>query len=333
MRCLRFSLALLAAVPSAAAASTVSLVFVGDVSFAGRPGEANPLAAFAELFEAADLAVANGEGLLGKASPRAYRERRLNIGARPHWAATYAAAGVDLVGTANNHTWDGGAAGLLENLEHLRGAGVQTFGSGATRDEATRPWLLERPEGCVAIVPATMKSNRRPKPGAAAAYYPAEAEDALLERISEHAARCAVVVFVHWGREGRHRPTPETVALAHRMVSAGARAVVGHHPHVLQGVERLESGAAIAYSLGNFVFTNRTPKKRWTGALELRIDLARGDLEVRLHPAMIRVPAFAPTPMSEAERERLVSRLARWSEPFGTRVERVEGGAALRFSR
>jgi poly-gamma-glutamate synthesis protein (capsule biosynthesis protein) len=67
----------------------------------------------------------------------------------------------------------------------------------------------------------------------------------------------AVVVSVHWGDEYAQQPRPDDVALAHRLVEAGALIVLGHHPHVLQPVElyRRADGttALIAYSLGNFV--------------------------------------------------------------------------------
>jgi poly-gamma-glutamate synthesis protein (capsule biosynthesis protein) len=68
------------------------------------------------------------------------------------------------------------------------------------------------------------------------------------------AAADAVVVMVHWGTEGSALPDPAQVRLAHQLVDAGATAVLGSHPHVLQPVIRY-GNAVIAYSLGNFVFS------------------------------------------------------------------------------
>ncbi|MGH2687659.1 MAG: CapA family protein, partial [Actinomycetota bacterium] len=68
------------------------------------------------------------------------------------------------------------------------------------------------------------------------------------------AAADAVVVMVHWGTEGSALPDPAQVRLAHQLVDAGAAAVIGSHPHVLQPVIRYRD-AVVAYSLGNFVFS------------------------------------------------------------------------------
>jgi poly-gamma-glutamate synthesis protein (capsule biosynthesis protein) len=61
-----------------------------------------------------------------------------------------------------------------------------------------------------------------------------------------------VIVSVHWGDERLPMPSPEQISQAHKFVTAGASLVLGHHPHRLQGME-LYYGAAVAYSLGNFV--------------------------------------------------------------------------------
>ncbi|TNF29777.1 MAG: CapA family protein [Deltaproteobacteria bacterium] len=319
-----------------------SLVFTGDLSFAGRrvpasaaqaAGDANPLRAFAGIFEAADLAVANAEGLMTSERPPAYGESRLDIGAAPLWAGVFEAAHVDLVGLANNHAWDGGAEGVVENLANLRATGVRTMGAGATPEEAEAPYLLEREGRCVAVLPATLKSNRAPKDGAAVAYYRGDAGlDRLAGRIRALRERgCFVAVTVHMGREGVTTAPRSVVAAAHRLVDAGAGLVVGHHPHVLQGVE-WRGDAAIAYSLGNFVFTNRTPLKRQTGVLAVRLS---GDSpprleEIALLPAHIRVPSFAPTPATPSEAAALRDALADYSRPFETRVDLVDDRIVFR---
>jgi len=346
---LRLTLALVASVSSVALTSAAEpapapearegfvLRFVGDVSFAGRQvpktvaeatGETNPLAAFAEPFAEADITVANAEGLLTSERPPAYRESRLDIGAPPVWAWVFAAASVDVVGVANNHAWDGGADGVRENLANLRAAGVTAIGAGETAEEAEAPYVFERAGRCVAVLPATLKSNRGRKKGAAVAYYRGDGELArLVAHVEALRARgCFVAVSVHMGREGVTRAPRGVVAAARRLVDAGAGLVVGHHPHVLQGVE-WRGEAAIAYSLGNFVFTNRTPLKRQTGVLSVRLT---GDdpprlAEVALLPAVIRVPSFAPTPATAAETIALRDALRDASRAFGTRVEVHDG--------
>ncbi|MFT5434196.1 MAG: poly-gamma-glutamate capsule biosynthesis protein CapA/YwtB (metallophosphatase superfamily), partial [Myxococcota bacterium] len=142
-------LALPAIPQNASAQEPVELLFVGDVSFAGRRAKGkrvraddNPFRDVKSRFDQATLVIANGEGLLNSTSPAAYGEARLNIGASPKWAPTYAAAGIDLVGLANNHTWDAGAAGLHENRKHLVDSGVAVYGAGADSTVAEAPHVL-----------------------------------------------------------------------------------------------------------------------------------------------------------------------------------------------
>nr|WKN34691.1 CapA family protein [Tunicatimonas sp. TK19036] len=61
-----------------------------------------------------------------------------------------------------------------------------------------------------------------------------------------------ITVFIHWGYELAAYPQPADREWARKIIDLGADAVVGHHPHVVQGVEYYKDGI-IAYSLGNFV--------------------------------------------------------------------------------
>jgi hypothetical protein len=85
---------------------------------------------------------------------------------------------------------------------------------------------------------------------------PAYAEgyrDTILADVrAARAATDSVVVSLHWGDEFIDRPSPEERDLAHAIMDAGADLIIGHHPHVLRGVERYGRGY-IVYSLGNFV--------------------------------------------------------------------------------
>jgi poly-gamma-glutamate capsule biosynthesis protein CapA/YwtB (metallophosphatase superfamily) len=318
----------------------LELLFTGDVNFSGRAApapaavrdRANPLAAFAPRFEKADVVFCNGEGLLTNAPPAQYREDRLNITAAPMWAAAYAAAFVDVVSLANNHSWDGGREGVVENRSHHVNAGVAVIGAADTRDDAEAPHRIMHADGrCrVSVLPATLKSNRPPRTGAAVAYYVGdEGLDALEARIrGERQRGCLVIVSVHWGREAVHEPPAPVVAAAHRIVDAGAQVVVGHHPHVLQGVER-RGDAVIVYSLGNFVFVNRAPEKRRTGVLSVRLSPDDALSEVALLPGVIHPSRFTPEPATAEQRQDLVSRLSEYSSRFG--VVAVETGDRITF--
>lgn len=95
-----------------------------------------------------------------------------------------------------------------------------------------------------------------------------------------------IVVSLHWGTEYSDYPEVYQKETAHRLVDAGAKLVIGHHPHCLQGVE-MYNGSFIAYSLGNFVFDKQRRPKCWETVL-VKTFFQGNDLQkVELYPVMI----------------------------------------------
>lgn len=309
--------------------AAVEVGFVGDLSFAGRRDPpAGVLADVRSLLSSPDLTLVNVEGLFLAAPAPAYREARLEITASPHYAAALAGAGVDLIGTANNHAWDAGAAGVTEHLAHLAPLAIPTFGSSVTEDAAYAPRREASAVGCLSFIPATLKSNRPARPGAHIAFYGPRAPrplDALTTLVTaERAAGCAPIVYVHWGREARPSPDASVVTTGHALVDAGAALVVGHHPHVLQGASWRGDGA-IAWSLGNFVFTNRDPDKRRSGVLVASFTPGARDEPPRLAalalaPVTIDRRTLRPRPATTREARDHLTTLGARSRPFGTSV-------------
>ncbi len=84
----------------------------------------------------------------------------------------------------------------------------------------------------------------------------------FLERIRAYKQKNIIVIAnIHWGQEYEKKQNQKQEDMAHRMVDAGARLVIGHHPHVVQG-EEIYDGVPIYYSLGNFVFDQVFPETR-----------------------------------------------------------------------
>jgi poly-gamma-glutamate synthesis protein (capsule biosynthesis protein) len=253
---------------------TLRIVHVGDINFArglardvilpGRGGEV--FAGVREALRAADLAIGNLESVLvdrgGYADPPGTR-----VFAGPsQGAALLREAGFAAVATANNHAWDFRRAGLLESLAHLDSAGVAHGGTGPTAEDAWRPAILRAQGWTVALFSLTAIFN---DPSMSVVGRPAECCVAWADTLRfRRAARWArdslgadvVLVSLHHGFEYKPVPPPQDVALARGLVRAGADAVIGHHPHVPQGVEWVD-GKPIVYSLGNFVFLQNSP---WT---------------------------------------------------------------------
>jgi poly-gamma-glutamate synthesis protein (capsule biosynthesis protein) len=74
----------------------------------------------------------------------------------------------------------------------------------------------------------------------------------LIKSWRDEASDLKIIVFAHWGYELARYPLPADRSWAHQAIHAGADFVIGHHPHVVQGIEKVGKGI-IAYSLGNFI--------------------------------------------------------------------------------
>lgn len=270
-------------------AATVALV--GDVH-AEPPiadvlerGE-NPLAGMAPVLRRADIALANVETAVGVEGTPA--EKQFIFQADPALWKALRRSGVDVVTLANNHALDYGAEALAETIAGARAAGLRVIGAGRDAREAYRPVVVGRRGkrvafvGLTRVLPTLVWAAGAERPGLASAYD----EPAALAAVRSAARRAErVVVAVHWGQELRACPDPVQRALAARLRDAGADVVAGHHPHVLQGIDRREGGL-VAYSLGNFVFYARDEQTRATGVLTVRLG-RRAVLSHRFEPARI----------------------------------------------
>ena len=246
------------------------------------------------LTRAADLFVVNLEcpfTLRGEKLPKNF-----NFRARPELVAALEAGGVDVVSLANNHMVDYGPDGLTDTLATLAQSHIAAFGAGSTLSEARRPKVVKVNGIRMAflgyfflgdrnIEPAQVMATER-SPGVAGHFNDLAAMAAMVRTDVRAAKGLAdvVVPFFHWGREGQARPEPYQIELAKAAIDQGAAAVVGSHPHVLQGIVRYK-GAPIAFSLGNFVFGgNWDPKNKRTALLELTVDSKRV-VDARVIPA------------------------------------------------
>jgi poly-gamma-glutamate capsule biosynthesis protein CapA/YwtB (metallophosphatase superfamily) len=220
----------------------------------------------ADVLRTADVAVVNLETPI-TGNPKAVT-RELLFNAPPALAQGLAAAGVKLVSTGNNHARDQHLAGVVETLRHLEAVGLRHVGTGASREEAWAPVVMEAQGVRLGFLSFSRLLNgfsnpmEAMKPHVALVPYPRTGRppevEQLLARVREAATRCEVlIVLVHWGAEYTVRPFPEDEALAHALIDAGAGAVIGHHPHVLQPLEAYTTKGGrrglIAYSLGNLV--------------------------------------------------------------------------------
>jgi poly-gamma-glutamate capsule biosynthesis protein CapA/YwtB (metallophosphatase superfamily) len=285
------------------------------------------LAGVKPFLETADIAFVNLEGPISdKGTKLVWKEYTF----RSRLALTEGlfSAGVDVVSLANNHAMDCGPAALMDTIARLDEAGVNHAGGGVNSGQAGAPALLIAPAGTVAVFAYTDKfaagfAAGAKKPGVATIAN----TKGLLAAIAQADKKVDfVIVSFHWGDEYVSQAAGYQRALAHRAIDAGADLVLGHHPHVIQGLE-VYKNRLIAYSLGDFVFDHH---KRVTGeAFVLQATLDRnGPPTATIVPVYLSDPYGIPAPVTGRAADVILDRLARLSAPFGVKLTR-SGDTAL----
>lgn len=296
---------------------------VGDVAIAGTMRDEmlanglDPFADVADTIRSADVALANLEAVL--------TERRPPPGTDPsptgpllrspaRTASLMREAGFDVISLANNHVFDFGAGGLEDTITHVRRAGLSPLGAGQTADDARREVTFDVRGARVAFLGFTEMTNEH----LSTTGFVGRLENSV-ERVRETRPRVDVlIVSLHWGVQFTSRPRPWQRRLAHALLDAGADAIIGHHPHVLQTVE-VHDGKPIVYSLGNFVFGPQPAPRDASAIAELEFTHARASA-IRMIPVMLRGVAGSPVPSPDDRGERARQRLhgnLGWATPAG----------------
>lgn len=241
-------------------------------------------------------------------------------------------AGFNVLNLANNHTLDYGVDGLAETLAALQGAGIAASGAGMNLDEARRAAIVTINGSRVAFLgySLTLPESFYATPQKAGTAY-GHAEQVRADIAEARRQADAVIASFHWGQEGSTGLREYQLALAHAAIDAGAVAVLGHHPHVLQAVERYRDGV-ICYSLGNFAFGSFSP--RATRSAIARLTLRDGRLsEVRLIPLNVNnfEVYFQPQLLAGSEADEVVSTLQELSAARGTMIRNDAGVGVISF--
>lgn len=252
---------------SDAAATEPVLSFAGDMLFTentlSRYHQQGISSMFSEeLLSAmtdADLFMVNEEFPFSTRGEAA-EDKQFTFRVDPSYVRIFQEIGVDVATVANNHALDFGVDAFTDSLDTLDQAGIARVGGGRTLSEAKAPVIRTVGDSTVGIlgasrvIPVSSWAAGNARPGMFTAYDQAP----LLNEISDLSSQCDyTVVYLHWGIEKDEYPQEYQRKLAYACIDAGADLVVGSHPHVLQGFETYK-GKLIAYSLGNFLFSNST---------------------------------------------------------------------------
>ncbi|MFA6472266.1 MAG: CapA family protein [Candidatus Latescibacterota bacterium] len=226
-------------------------------------------------------------------------------------------SGFDIYSIANNHMLDYGRRALMETRSILETNGLIGVGAGKNKNEAVAARIIETKGTKVAFLAFTTVSNygtQLPENLPC----PAIADSATVaDEITKCRSRAdIVIVSFHWGVEYSRLPSAEQIQLAHLSIDCGADLVIGHHPHVIQSIEKYK-GKFILYSLGNFAFDQHKQEQRES----IIFSCAFSDRKVefpRIFPVIIPDRIYRPELAGCEDSIRITDRIKKLSKDFST---------------
>lgn len=305
----------------------VTISAVGDVMMAGsmlpvikKNGSLYPFENTKEHLQNSDIAICNLEAPFGKEGIPFGKKFTFIV--PPEYSIGLKEAGFDVVSLANNHIMDYGVNPMVYTMSLLDSLGIAYSGAGMNIDEARKPAILLRNGIKVAFLSYSMVYPKEfwatdKKPGTARGIKSHIAMD--IKNAKEKSD--LVVVSFHWGEELMKTPKNYQKEFARLCIDYGANLVLGHHPHVLQGLE-IYKGNLIAYSLGNFAFGSRS--KHCTESIILKVKLSpEGLKEVNIIPISVDNDKvyYQPTIVYDDEAIKILKNLLNLSKNLGFEFE------------
>jgi poly-gamma-glutamate synthesis protein (capsule biosynthesis protein) len=231
----------------------------------------------APIIRKADIAMANLEVTLAGRPYSGYPQ----FSAPDQLVHALIYAGIDILGTANNHSCDRGKKGIERTIHILDSMGLQhtgTFADSLARAK-TFPLMIHKNGFNLAILNYTYGTNGIPvpKPNIVNLIDTNQMKTDL--KRAKDSLPDKVIVFIHWGDEYQSHPNQYQQDIARICFLNGADIIIGMHPHVIQRIERYyfpdSSGREvfIAYSLGNYISNQRDRYK--DGGMMVSIDLLK----------------------------------------------------------
>lgn len=301
----------------------ITISAAGDVTMGGYRGQGyewsfqqmweqqNDPAYFFEnvepIFSADDLTIVNLEGPLTTAE--VFRESQTYcISGDPAYVEALTAGSVEAVSMANNHLMDYYEAGRDDTVAAVEDAGiVYAFNDrvGIYETKGIRIGLIS-----VNVIGYGSGVEKFIKKG--------------MEELKEQQANL-IIVSCHWGVERENVPEDYARRLGKNCIDWGADLVIGHHPHVIQGIEQY-NGKYIVYSLGNFCFGgNRNPADKDCIIFQQTFRFEEGklleDTSAGIIPCSISSVTsrndYKPTPAEGEAYERILGRMNEYSLEFG----------------
>lgn len=250
------------------------------------------------IFEQDDLTIANMEGTL---TDETMREAKTYAFKGPaEYSSILTSGSVEVANLANNHSSDYGKQSYADTIDALNASSIPSCGF----DRALLLDIKGVKVGVTGIYELADHLDRK------------EQVKKNISALKKAGAQLIIINF-HWGFEREYTPNDVQKTLAHLAIDQGADLVIGHHPHVLQGIEKYKE-KYIAYSLGNFCFGgNSNPQDKDTIIFQQTFTFNKGKLtkddNTNIIPCSISSSSglndYCPTPLEGSEKERVLEKI------------------------
>lgn len=225
----------------------IKVLAVGDIYLQTRDNK-HPFEKVKAIFKYKDILFGNLETVLSNHGKEI--EKAVLLNCSPQKVKSLKDVDFDILNVANNHIMDLGPEGFIETLEVLNRNDLLFIGAGNHKFSHDQV-IVERKGIKVGFLGYYEHGFRNSGEGI---FINKLSEEEIITDIRRLKPRCdAIIISLHWGIEKVSYPSPKQIRLARVLIDNGANVILGHHTHVLQGIERYGKGL-IAYSLGNFQF-------------------------------------------------------------------------------
>lgn len=213
-----------------------------------------------------DIVLCNNECVLSDLGREEYSVRSLHMRGRASAAQHLSSWGIKIANLANNHILEHGYDTAIDTVRNLEGAGIKTIGAGGNKlfQRGLQIEEIVCGENTLVFLGMCLQPEKYAFNGGVELH---EVVNAIKNMTMHNKIVC---VSIHWGDEFIDRPSISQKKAAQLMIKAGATMIIGHHPHVVQGIQDL-GGHLIAYSLGNFIFGGFWEDAKWSIVLSVTI--------------------------------------------------------------
>ena len=284
------------------------LLFTGDIMLARNVeklmedyGQDYPFSGIKSITQGAGFTIGNFEAAVPKKHISTLNST-LRFSVKESFLTQLQLAGFDYLSLANNHSYDYGSEGLKSTRQFFQAYDLVDFGGPGQLTERSVSYLSLKDGRTLALVGLTTLNNN---------HYTKAQITALFEAINKQSD--IQIVYIHWGEEYQSYHSNKQERMARFLITAGADAIIGHHPHVVQDIQ-VYHGVPVFYSLGNFIFDQYFSTAVQEGLL-LKLSLTELNIDYELIPIISIGSRSRPYIMAPYERHKFLTDLASRSNP------------------